>query len=240
MNKLSDSSRATIVLLIIAVFVVIVAGLSIRTNNAVLATIVGVVVGATFAIIGNIVNVTWLGPLERKQDREEQREERKLELSDKNKNLRRALYGEILSLASNIGAYISYHKNMCATSGPGYIKPASDKALVDLSFRVYESLKTDPVAFYQLEESSSIDFAYGRLNTVYILLQHFEITSLGAGEASAKCASLIGAYKTSLMAIDVIYNLYKPILQDLDDGRFVKKWDALKQVQESEFGSITQ
>jgi hypothetical protein len=42
------------------------------------------------------------------------------------------------------------------------------------------------------------------------------------------------------MAIDVIYNLYKPILQDLDDGRFVKKWDALKQVQESEFGSITQ
>jgi hypothetical protein len=71
MNKLSDSSRATIVLLIIAVFVVIVAGLSIRTNNAVLATIVVVIVGATFAIIGNIVNVTWLGPLERKQDQEE-------------------------------------------------------------------------------------------------------------------------------------------------------------------------
>ena len=243
MIVLTDSTRATIVLLIIAVFVVIAAVLSILTNNAVLASIVGVIVGATFAIIGNIVNVTWLEPLKRKQDRGERQLERERELSDKNANLRRALYGEIISLASSIGDHISYHKDMCAIGKIDYLKnPDLGKVTAPLSFRVYESLKIDPVAFYQLEESPSIDFAYLRLSTVYSLLQYFESSSSNASlqVVSVKCASMIGAYKTSLLAIDAIYNFHKPILQDLDDGRFVKKWEALKSVQELDFGPIDQ
>jgi hypothetical protein len=175
MIVLTDSTRATIVLLIIAVFVVIVAGLSILTNNAVLASIVGVIVGATFAIIGNIVNVTWLEPLKRKQDRGERQLERERELSDKNANLRRALCGEIISLASNVGGRISSIKDTCASGKTDYFKnPDRGKVPAPLSFRVYESLKTDPLAFYQLEEASSIDFAYNELTTVVNVLQVFE------------------------------------------------------------------
>jgi hypothetical protein len=75
-TKLTDPVRVTIVLLIVVVLVVIVAGLAILTNNALLAGIVGIIVGATFGIIGNIVNVTWLEPLERKQARWERQLER--------------------------------------------------------------------------------------------------------------------------------------------------------------------
>jgi hypothetical protein len=161
------------------------------------------------------------------------------ELWDKNTNLRRALYGEIISLASNIGPHIHYHKDKCTAGETEYLKyPDRDKIRVDLSFRVYESLKKDPLAFYQLEEAPSIDFAYDRLNMAYTLLQYFGSSSFDANEARVKCASLVGVYKTSLFAIDTLYDSYKHILLSFDEGRFVVMWDALKKVEEDNFGPI--
>jgi len=244
MVKLSDRSIATIVLLVIAAFVVIVAGLSILSNNPVLVSIVGVIVGATFLLIGNIVNVTWLDPLKRKQDREERQREWERELSYKNANLRRALYSEIINLASNVGGRIAPIKDMCASGETDSFKnPDRGKVAAPLSFRVYESLKTDPLAFYQLEEASNIDFAYNRLRTVDNVLQEFEKSSIDSEkEAKTKCAALIGLHKISLLAIDEVFNYdkhyNKHILQDLDDGLFAKKWGALKKVQESVFGPL--
>lgn len=227
---LTDSTRATIVLVMIVMLVVIVAGLAILTNNALLAGIVGIIVGATFGIVGNIVNVTWLGPLERKQGREE-----------RNANLRRALYGEIISLASNIGGKISYHKGMCDTGKTEYLKsPNPAKLFPTLSFRVYDSLKEDPVGFYQLVESSNIDFAYDRLRGVYNLLQDFEKGSIySAKDACEKCVALIGVYKNSLLAIDEVFSYDKRISQDLDGGSFVEKWETLKKLEEGNFGALT-
>jgi len=241
MVKLFDSSRATIVLLVIAVFVVIAAGLSILTNNAVLASIVGVIVGATFAIIGNIVNVTWLDPLKRKQDREERQGERGRELSDKNTNLRRALYGEIISLASTIGPDINTQRNLCGLVDTDYLKSTEKgKLRIPLTFRVYDSLKTDPVAFYQLEDASDIDSAYDRLRFIDNLLQVFSSTSFDTAEkAREKCAALINAYKRILSVIDrVVFDQHSRILEDLDDGRLIKSWDELKSAAQVTFGSL--
>jgi hypothetical protein len=69
----------------------------------------------------------------------------------------------------------------------------------------------------------------------------FEKNSIdSAKEAKRKCTALIGLYKTSLSAIDAVFNFYKRILQELDDGRFVKKWNALKGLEEANFGPIDQ
>jgi len=162
--------------------------------------------------------------------------------SDEDAKLRRALYDEMIGLASSIGGQMNYHKDKCAIGETDYMKnPNRGKVTAPLSFRVYESLTKDPVAFHQLEEASSIDFAYDRLRSAYNLLQMFEKNSIdSAKEAKRKCTALIGLYKTSLSAIDAVFNFYKRILQELDDGRFVKKWNALKGLEEANFGPIDQ
>jgi hypothetical protein len=268
-TKLSDGARAILVFCIIAIFALSVAIVAFVTNNAVLATIVGVIIGASFAIIGSIVNVTVLDPITRKQDREERLQERaqdreerlqeraqdreerlqeraqdreerlqerERELSHKNAYLRRALYGEMISLASNLGAHLS---SLCASGRAGYMGPPNiAKSLVDLSFRVYESLKIEPLAFYQLEEDWTIDFAYDRLRATYTLLNDFVSRPFDAATTSNKCEALINLYKDSLSAIDAIFNAYPEILQNLDEGRFISRWNALKRIYELEFGPI--
>ncbi|MGB9372136.1 MAG: hypothetical protein WCB79_09450 [Halobacteriota archaeon] len=65
----TDLSRVGIALLVgVVVLVVTVAALSLLTNNAVLISVTGIIVGATFTVVGNIINVAWLEPLRRNQE----------------------------------------------------------------------------------------------------------------------------------------------------------------------------
>jgi hypothetical protein len=152
------------------------------------------------------------------------------QLSEEKANLRRALYSEIISLASSIGSRVTNEECQCGFGQIDYLKN-SDRGEVTapLSFPVYEALKADPVAFNQLEEASRIDLVDDRLRVADTSLLLFERTSFDSIElASKKCAAMVGAYTTALSAIDAAFDLHKHILWDLDDGRFFEQWNALK------------
>lgn len=255
MTKLAGEPAMAIILLIVtSIIIVIATGLFLLTGNLAIVGLIGVIIGAVFGILQTIIGATWLEPLKRKQERterkrerREEREEREQEQNrqreDENNKLRRAVYGEILNAAMMIGSTLAAHNDFCDAGAIGFAQSTEKSwGSIPISFRVYESLKTAPVSFYQLADSSEIDFAYNGLITTYVRLQSFESTAFDSADAArVQCKHLITSYKVSLATIDkALFEDHKIILENLDSGNFLKRWSAIKTQTEKSLGDIYQ
>lgn len=224
----------------VAVLVVTIAALSLLTNNVVLISITGIIVGATFTLLGNIINVAWLEPLQRKQRRKELEEEQDIERSKKETNLRLALYDEIIIIASIIGGILDSWKeelivNQISLETFKYMAGASFEAP---SFRAYDSLKDDPAALYQLNDALYIDLAFDRLKVVYSYLERFEKPAEAYDsieKAREACLKLIGTHKRMLSFVDW---LVRKQYTSSKNERLCDTWVPVRKRMEESFGHI--
>ncbi len=242
----SNLSSVSVALLVGAtVLVVTIAALSLLTNNVVLVSVTGIIVGATFTIIGNILNVAWLEPLRKKQEREERTWEQNRERLNKRMELRRALYNEIMSLFTTIFAKVGYHRTMChldkeCGAPPEYLQSADKGKGIKLPpQRVYDKLAEDPLVFGQLEEASVYDVVYERIRQIERKLDAFESTVATESEIRAECEKLIRICKDTLEFTDKAFTDGKVVdyldgTPDEPDEGFVTGWNDVKKLLEAE------
>ena len=108
-----------------------------------------------------------------------------------------------------------------------------------VSFRVYNSLKKDPISFYQLDEARELDLLYYAFRSVNGEWEIFRKTPFsdisGAKEA---CESITQRLINALQIFDNIIEDFQDIIQHMDNGKTSEIWVRRKQTLEQSIGSI--
>jgi len=186
-----------------------------------------------------IIGAAWLEPLKGKQERAERKREREEEREDRENRLRRGIYNEIFSIAINLGGAIEAHYDACSRGSAALKSADKGKNVGRPSFRVYASLKDDPVSFYQLEDAISIDSIYDSLEHTYNRIETFRSTPFDtADKARAYCEMTIAVFKIALLNIDETLNQLKAIFQDLNNGQLLRDWADIRQKAADTLGAL--
>jgi hypothetical protein len=199
------------------------------TNNAALIGLIGVIIGAVFGILGTVINAIWLEPLKREQENR-----------DRNIRLRKAIYGEILDIVLIIGAGVKACENHCEQSDVDYLKSTEKHKHVDPArFSVYDSMKLDPVSFYQLDDALAIDDMYLHLKSTENRFEIFRTTPFdNLDKAKEECTLLLEQFKRSLGSISRTFQNNQVILEKISDGAIIEEWKDRLQELEKQFGPV--
>jgi hypothetical protein len=111
----------------------------------------------------------------------------------KKNSLRRALYSEIVHFYKQARLRLEFCNNSCKDTPDWFRVP--DKVSVfggPLSIKVYDSVKTDPISFYQLEDGPAIDDTYDALKSINYQFNILLTTSYDSPEMPTYLCGQIG------------------------------------------------
>lgn len=187
----------------------------------ILIGLLGVIIGSIFGVLGTIINTIWLEP-----------EKKELERENEEKRLRKALYGELLSIANGIASRLEACELDIRRGGQTYATSTDKlKSVGQVLFRVY--LRTDPTSFFQLEDAAEIEEAYAYLDIDNNTLEEFRHTSFDVEAALEKCKEMRESIQSSFNVIDRVFEKNKLILQRSDGENLLERWSTQKSVFEA-------
>ena len=98
-----------------------------------------------------------------------------------------------------------------------------------IRFDVYESLrKSDPVSYHQLSDAREIENIYADLKLAIEQLDSFRHSSYSRNKGLQELDKLIEVVMNSVILIDHELNKNVPILQQIDNGKYLERWRKLK------------
>lgn len=151
-----------------------------------------------------------------------------------NQQNRRALYSEMISAAEEL--VIRLH-NVDVETGlnkgnESYFRSTRKLAKMEnkpIRFDVYESLReSDPVSYHQLSDAREIEKTYTDLKIAIEQLDSFRHTPYSRNKGLQELDKLIEVVMNSIILIDHELNKNAPILQQIDNGKYLERWRKLK------------
>lgn len=151
-----------------------------------------------------------------------------------NQQNRRALYSEMISAAEELVIRL---ENVVVETGlnednESYFRSTCKLEKMEnkpIRFDVYELLrKADPLSYHQLSDAREIEKIYVDLKLAIEKLDSFRHTLYGRNEGLQELNNLIEAVMSSIILIDREVNKNTPILQQIDNGKYLERWRKLQ------------
>jgi hypothetical protein len=151
-----------------------------------------------------------------------------------NQQNRRALYSEMISAAEELVIRL---ENVVVETGLNEVNESYFRSTCKLEkmenkpirFDVYELLrKSDPLSYHQLSDAREIEKIYVDLKLAIEKLDSFRHTPYNRKEGLQELDNVIQAVMSSIILIDREVNKNAPILQQMDNGKYMERWRKLQ------------